>query len=46
MQNAYSNLAVVCQQLNQDDCVINNYEKSFKLNPNNWEAHYGLGTFL
>lgn len=40
--DAYSNLAFVCQQLNQDDCAINNYENSFKLKPDNWESRFGL----
>lgn len=41
----YTNLAFVCQQLNQDDCVIKNYEKSFKLKPDNWESRFGLALF-
>ncbi|MCL6754719.1 protein kinase [Nostoc sp. CCCryo 231-06] len=43
--DAYSNLAFVCQQLNQDDCAIKNYENSFKLKPDNWESRFGLGLF-
>lgn len=43
--DAYSNLAFVCQQLNQDDCAISNYEKSFKLKPDNWESRFGLALF-
>ncbi|WP_320073207.1 protein kinase domain-containing protein [Nostoc sp. MG11] len=43
--DAYSNLAYMCQQLNQDDCAIKNYEKSFKLKPDSWEARYGLALF-
>jgi serine/threonine protein kinase len=43
--DAYHNLAVVCQQLNDVKCVINNYESTFKLDPNNWEGHYSLGSF-
>lgn len=43
--DAYSNLAFVCQQLNQDDCAINNYENSFKLKPDNWESRFGLALF-
>ncbi|MEH1867459.1 MAG: serine/threonine-protein kinase [Nostoc sp.] len=43
--DAYSNLAFVCQQLNQDDCAINNYENSFKLKPGNWESRFGLALF-
>jgi serine/threonine protein kinase len=41
----YNNLAIVCQQLQQNKCVIDNYQKAIKLNPNNWEGYYGLGTF-
>lgn len=43
--DAYTNLAFVCQQLNQDDCAINNYENSFKLKPDNWESRFGLALF-
>ena len=43
--DAYSNLAFICQQLNQDDCAINNYENSFKLKPDNWESRFGLALF-
>lgn len=43
--DAYSKLAFVCQQLNQDDCAIKNYENSFKLKPDNWESRFGLGLF-
>lgn len=41
----YINLALVCEELNQLECVINNYEKILSYQPNNWQAHYGLGTF-
>ncbi len=43
--DAYSNLAYICQQLNQDDCAIKNYEKSLQLKPDSWEARYGLALF-
>lgn len=43
--DAYNNLALVCQQLNDSNCVIKNYEKAFKFQPKNWEGHYGLGNF-
>lgn len=43
--DAYTNLAFVCQQLNQDDCAIKNYETSFKLKPDNWESRFGLALF-
>lgn len=46
-QNAetYNNLAIVCQQVQDFECVIDNYKKAIKLEPNNWEGYYGLGTF-
>jgi serine/threonine protein kinase len=43
--SAYNNLALVCQDLRDTKCVIENYEKAFKLRPNNWQGHYGLGNF-
>lgn len=43
--SAYSNLALVCQDLRDSKCVIESYEKAFKLKPNSWESHYGLGKF-
>lgn len=42
---AYNNLAVVCQQLQDYNCVSNTYELIFKLKPNAWESRYGLGNF-
>ena len=43
--DAYNNLALVCQQLGDYKCVTNNYEAVFRLKPNKWSAHYGLGNF-
>lgn len=43
--DAYTNLSLVCQQLQDSTCVINNYEKLFDLQPKSWEGHYGLGNF-
>nr|WP_298910530.1 protein kinase [uncultured Nostoc sp.] len=43
--DAYTNLAFICQQLNEDDCAIKNYENSFKLKHDNWESRFGLGLF-
>lgn len=43
--DAYNNLALVCQQLSDFNCVSDSYKKAFGLQPNNWEGHYGLGTF-
>ncbi|MBD6621126.1 tetratricopeptide repeat protein [Komarekiella sp. 'clone 1'] len=41
----YINLALICEELNDFDCVANNYEKALALKPNSWEGHYGLGSF-
>lgn len=43
--DAYNNLALACQSLNDFSCVTTNYEKAIKLNPLNWEGHYNLGSF-
>ncbi|MBD2441183.1 protein kinase [Nostoc sp. FACHB-110] len=43
--DTYKNLAFVCQLLNEFECVITNYEKALKIQPNAWDVHYGLGTF-
>lgn len=42
---AYNNLAIACQQLHDYNCVNKTYEIIFKLKPNKWESHYGLGDF-
>jgi serine/threonine protein kinase/cytochrome c-type biogenesis protein CcmH/NrfG len=42
---AYNNLASICQQLHDDECVRNSYKSFFKLNPNDWVGYYGLGNF-
>ncbi|BAY42054.1 ser/thr protein kinase (plasmid) [Nostoc sp. NIES-2111] len=42
---AYNNLGLVCQRLQDFQCVENSYAVLFKLKPNSWEAHYGLGNF-
>lgn len=41
----YNNLALLCQELLDDECVNSSYKKLFQLNPNTWEGHYGLGSF-
>ena len=43
--DAYTNLALVCQQLQDSSCVIDSYKKLFKLKPESWEGHFGLGNF-
>jgi len=42
---AYNNLALACQKLNDTNCIKINYAKAFQLRPNYWEAHYGLGSY-
>ncbi|WP_230968131.1 protein kinase family protein [Nostoc sp. WHI] len=42
---SYNNLGIVCKQLQDSECVIDSYEKAFKLTSDNWEGHYGLGTY-
>ncbi|MBG1267259.1 protein kinase domain-containing protein [Nostoc sp. WHI] len=41
----YNNLGIVCKQLQDYKCVTDSYENGFRLTPNNWEGHYGLGIF-
>ncbi|WDD36188.1 tetratricopeptide repeat protein (plasmid) [Nostoc sp. UHCC 0926] len=41
----YNNLALICQDLGDDKCVNDSYETLFKLKPNAWEGHYGLGSY-
>lgn len=43
--DAYNNLALVCQQLQDSSCVINSYQRLFELKPRSWEGYYGLGNF-
>ena len=43
--DAYNNLALVCQQLNNFKCVTDSYENALRLKPDGWESHYGLGNF-
>jgi serine/threonine protein kinase len=43
--SAYNNLAAMCQQLQDDKCVEENYNKLLELKPNSWEGNYGLGYF-
>lgn len=42
---AYNNLALVCQQIGDIECVDKSYQKLFKIAPNSWEWRYGLGSF-
>ncbi|MBD2452370.1 tetratricopeptide repeat protein [Nostoc sp. FACHB-152] len=43
--SAYNNLGLLCQKLRDVECVNNSYAAVFKLKPDKWEAHYGLGNF-
>ena len=43
--DAYNNLALVCQNLNDLNCIMTNYREVFKLSPHHWESHFGLGRF-
>ncbi|MBD2305592.1 tetratricopeptide repeat protein [Chroococcidiopsis sp. FACHB-1243] len=43
--DARNNLALVCQQLQDKSCVLDNYQKSFELAPDNWEGRFGLGSY-
>ncbi len=43
--DAYNNLALVCQQLQDYPCVIDNYQQLFARQSKSWEGHYGLGNF-
>ncbi|MBU7583816.1 MAG: protein kinase [Nostoc sp. TH1S01] len=43
--DSYNNLAVVCQLIEDINCVTQAYENLFKLEPNIWEGHYNLGNF-
>lgn len=43
--DAYNNLALDCQNLNDLVCAKSNYEKVLQKNPNNWGGHFNLGSF-
>lgn len=43
--NAYNSLAVVCWQLGEVACALENYQHILKLKPNDWEGYYRLGSF-
>jgi tetratricopeptide (TPR) repeat protein len=44
-EDAYTNLAIICQALSDDKCIKNSYQTLFKLNPKSWLGHYTLGSF-
>ncbi|MEA5624120.1 protein kinase domain-containing protein [Nostoc sp. UHCC 0251] len=43
--SAYNSLAVVCWQLGEVACALDNYQQILKLKPNDWEGYYRLGSF-
>ncbi|MEJ6487641.1 tetratricopeptide repeat protein [Nostoc punctiforme UO1] len=43
--SAYNNLALICQEMYDLSCIENTYQMIFKLQPQMWEARYGLGSF-
>ncbi|MBD2525605.1 tetratricopeptide repeat protein [Nostoc sp. FACHB-133] len=43
--SAYNNLALICQEMYDLSCIENTYQIIFKLQPQMWEARYGLGSF-
>ena len=43
--NAYNSLAVVCWQLGEFTCALDNYRHILELKPNDWEGYYRLGSF-
>ncbi len=43
--DAYNNLALVCQNLNDLVCAKSNYEKALDIKKNYWEGHFNLGNF-
>jgi serine/threonine protein kinase len=44
-QDALNNLARVCEQLNDEKCVVDSYEQLLKVNPKSGIGHYNLGSF-
>ncbi|MHC5674383.1 protein kinase domain-containing protein [Nostoc sp.] len=44
-EDAYTNLALICQDLSDDKCIKSSYEALFRLNPKSWLGHYTLGSF-
>ncbi|MBE9038880.1 protein kinase [aff. Roholtiella sp. LEGE 12411] len=43
--NIYNSLAVVCWQLGDIACALDNYQNILILKPNDWEGYYRLGSF-
>lgn len=43
--DAYNLLGINCQQLSDNKCVEDVYQKLLQLNPNDWRVHYNLGRF-
>ena len=43
--NAYTNLASTCQNLGDDDCTFDSFEKALEIDPNNWPVYSQIGGF-
>jgi serine/threonine protein kinase len=44
-EDAYTNLALICQEMSDNSCIKSSYEALFSLNPKSWLGHYTLGSF-
>lgn len=44
--NAYTNLASTCQNLGDDDCTFNSFEKALEIDPNNWPVYSQIGGYF
>lgn len=44
-EDAYTNLALTCQEMSDNSCIKSSYEALFSLNPKSWLGHYTLGSF-
>lgn len=43
--NAYTNLASTCQNLGDDGCTFDSFEKALEIDPNNWPIYSQMGGF-
>lgn len=44
--DSYTNLAAVCQNIGDDKCVFDSFEKALKIDPNNWPIYSQLGGYF
>ena len=44
--NAYTNLASTCQNLGDDHCTFNSFEKALEIDPNNWPVYSQMGGYF